>query len=136
MTTPDELKFFDRAKRTLESQHTYDEFLKLLGLFSKDIIDTKTLIQRSQMFLDGGELWAQFKDLMSWDDKQEGIDHGPPGSVRMGPPEALSAVPLDDGQGPSYRKLPDSVRFLNLSIRVIYLPSLSFIGSPTGLFRA
>jgi paired amphipathic helix protein Sin3a len=109
MTTPEELRFFDRAKKTLESRDTYDEFLKLLSLFSKDVIDTKTLIQRSQAILDGGDLWSQFKDLMSWDDTLEGIDHGPPGSVRMGPPEALSALPLEDGQGPSYRKLPDSV---------------------------
>jgi paired amphipathic helix protein Sin3a len=41
LTTPDELSFFDRAKKALESRETYDEFLRLLNLFSKDIIDAK-----------------------------------------------------------------------------------------------
>lgn len=106
---PDELLFFDRAKKALESRETYDEFLKLLTLFSKDIIDMKMLIERAQSFLGSGDLLTQFKDLMGWDDRIGSKEHGPPGSIRTGPPEALSALPTDDGQGPSYRRLPDSV---------------------------
>lgn len=83
--------------------------MKLLSLFSKDIIDTKTLIERTRAFLGDGELMAEFKDLMGWDERRENVEYGPPGSIRTGPPEALSALPADDGEGPSYRRLPDSV---------------------------
>ncbi|KAI8981231.1 hypothetical protein BD414DRAFT_492058 [Trametes punicea] len=103
----DELLFFDRAKKALESGGTYDEFLKLLNLFSRDIIDTKTLIDRAEIFLGDGDLMAQFKDLLSWDDKVGSRDEGPPGSLRTSAPDYYTARPPDDGQGPSYRRLPE-----------------------------
>jgi hypothetical protein len=101
--------FFDRAKKTLETREIYDEFLRLLGLYSKDIIDTKTLLENARLFLGNGDLLVEFKDLISWDDNQENVEYGPPGSIRTGPPEAMSAMPVDDGEGPSYRRLPPSV---------------------------
>ncbi|KAH7914733.1 hypothetical protein BJ138DRAFT_1170371 [Hygrophoropsis aurantiaca] len=107
-TTPDELIFFDRAKKTLESRETYDEFLRLMSLYSKDIIDAKTLIKMAQVFLGDGDLLSQFKDVVGIDEKKDNVEYGPPGSIRTGPPEALSALPADDGEGPSYRRLPDS----------------------------
>ncbi|KAF8625181.1 hypothetical protein AX15_005490 [Amanita polypyramis BW_CC] len=107
MGTPaDKLLFFDRAKRSLDPG-VYEEFLKLLSLFSKDIISLKTLVERVKVFFDG-DLMVEFKDLVGWDDRLESVEYGPPGSIRMGPPEALSAQPADDGEGPSYRKLPES----------------------------
>ncbi|KAG6868490.1 hypothetical protein C0993_002028 [Termitomyces sp. T159_Od127] len=106
-TQTDKLLFFDRAKKSLESREIYEEFLKLLSLFSKEIIDSKTLIERANVFL-GDELLAEFKDLIGWDERQDDVEKGPPGSIRTGPPEALSALPADDGEGPSYRRLPDS----------------------------
>lgn len=111
-TPPDELLFFERAKRTLESKDTYEEFLKLLTLYSKDIIDAKTLVDLSQVFLGDGDLLAQFKDVLHIDEFQSSVEHGPPGSIRTGPPEPLPALPADEGEGPSYRKLPESVSHL------------------------
>lgn len=109
-TTPaDKLLFFDRAKKSLENREVYEEFLKLLSLFSKEIIDLKTLIERTKVFLGEGDLMAEFKDLVGWDDRFESVENGPPGSIRTGPPEALLALPPEDGEGPSYRRLPDSV---------------------------
>lgn len=105
----DKLLFFDRAKKSLENREIYEEFLKLLSLFSKEIIDLKTLVERTKVFLGDGDLMAEFKDLVGWDDKSENVENGPPGSIRTGPPEALLALPPDDGEGPSYRRLPDSV---------------------------
>ncbi|KAF8665510.1 hypothetical protein AX16_000524 [Volvariella volvacea WC 439] len=104
----DKLLFFDRAKKALESRETYDEFLKFLSLYSREIIDTKTLVERAKAFLRDGDLLAEFKDLVGWDDRSENVENGPPGSIRTGPPEALSALPADDGEGPSYRRLPDN----------------------------
>ncbi|KAI6047849.1 hypothetical protein EDC04DRAFT_2886647 [Pisolithus marmoratus] len=108
MSPPDELLFFERAKRTLESKDTYEEFLKLLNLYSKDIIDTKTLVDLAQAFLGDGELLTQFKEVAGYDDRQDNVEYGPPGSIRTGPPEPVSAQPAGEGEGPSYRRLPDS----------------------------
>ncbi|KAF8226309.1 hypothetical protein L208DRAFT_1302590 [Tricholoma matsutake] len=107
-TSADKLLFFDRAKKALESREMYEDFLKLLSLFSKEIIDIKTLIERTHVFLGDGDLLAEFKELIGWDERRDNPENGPPGSIRTGPPEALSALPADDGEGPSYRKLPDS----------------------------
>jgi len=99
MMTPDELLFFDRAKKTLDSQETYDEFLKLLNLFLKDIIDVKVLIQQAQTFLGNGELLSQFKELVGWDERLHSVEYGPPGSIRTGPPKGLTADRTEEGQG-------------------------------------
>ncbi|KAF7327445.1 Histone deacetylase complex, SIN3 component [Mycena kentingensis (nom. inval.)] len=103
----DKLLFFDRAKKALENRQIYEDFLKLLSLFSREVIDMKTLIDRTrEAFFGDGELMDEFKELVGWDDNTD--EKGPPGSVRTGPPEALTALPLTDGEGPSYRRLPDS----------------------------
>lgn len=109
-SAPDELIFFERAKRTLESKDTYEEFLKLLNMYSKDIINAKTLVNMAQVYLGDGDLLSQFREVIGIDERQDSIEHGPPGSIRTGPPEALSALPAEDGEGPSYRRLPESVR--------------------------
>lgn len=105
--------FFDRTKKALESGGTYEEFLKLLNLFAKDVIDTKTLIKRSEVFLTDAELMYQFKELMSFDDKRGNIDHGPPGSIRTSAPDPTAATCPDDDEGPSYRKLPVHVSIIS-----------------------
>ncbi|KAF8204474.1 hypothetical protein K438DRAFT_1905542 [Mycena galopus ATCC 62051] len=106
-TSADKLLFFDRAKKALENRQMYEDFLKLLSLFSKEVIDMKTLIDHTRdAFLGDGELMNEFKELVGWDESD--VEKGPPGSIRTGPPEALSALPADDGEGPSYRRLPDS----------------------------
>ncbi|KAF9059889.1 hypothetical protein BDP27DRAFT_1385647 [Rhodocollybia butyracea] len=105
-TTPGKLMFFDRAKKTLENREVYEEFLKLLNLYSKDIIDVKLLITRATVFLGEGDLMDEFKEVLGYDSKQDDVENGPPGSIRTGPPEALAAQPSNEGQGPSYRKLP------------------------------
>ncbi|KAJ7185593.1 histone deacetylase complex, SIN3 component [Mycena filopes] len=108
-TSADKLLFFDRAKKALENRQMYEDFLKLLSLFSKEVIDMKTLIERTRdAFLGDGDLMAEFKELVGWDESADSVEKGPPGSIRTGPPEALSALPADDGEGPSYRRLPES----------------------------
>ncbi|KAJ7292716.1 histone deacetylase complex, SIN3 component [Mycena rebaudengoi] len=105
----DKLLFFDRAKKALENRQIYEDFLKLLSLFSKEVIDMKTLIERTRDgFLGEGDLMGEFKELVGWDEGADSVEKGPPGSIRTGPPEALSAAPADDGEGPSYRRLPES----------------------------
>lgn len=107
-TSAGKLLFFDRAKKSLEHREVYEEFLKLLNLFSKDIVDVQTLVERAQAFLGDGDLMVEFKDLIGWDDRDK-LEKGPPGSIRTAPPELPTALPADCGEGPSYRKLPPSV---------------------------
>lgn len=103
--------FFDKAKKTFASREIYEEFLKLLSLFSKDIIDLKTLVERAQVFLGDDDLIEEFKKVVGWDERMENpIEFGPPGSIRTQAPDAVPPAPVDDGDGPSYRLLPDSVR--------------------------
>ncbi|OSX66922.1 hypothetical protein POSPLADRAFT_1077635, partial [Postia placenta MAD-698-R-SB12] len=117
LATPDELLLFDRIKKALESGGTYEEFLKLLTLYAKDVIDTKTLIDRAEIFLGDGELMAQFKDLTGWDDNHGNVEYGPPGSIRTGPPDPYGAKFVEDGHGPSYRWQVASEKYLACSGR-------------------
>jgi paired amphipathic helix protein Sin3a len=103
------LLFFERAKRALEARDVYDDFLKLLNMYTRDIIDLKTLVVRAEKFLADDTLHAQFKRLVNWDDKIGNVNYGPPGSIRTGPHDATLQRPIDDAESPSYRRLPESV---------------------------
>ncbi|KAF8506517.1 hypothetical protein F5888DRAFT_1642843 [Russula emetica] len=102
------LLFFERAKRALEARDVYDDFLKLLNMYTRDIIDLKTLVVRAEKFLADDTLHAQFKRLVNWDDKIGNVNYGPPGSIRTGPHDATLQRPVDDAESPSYRRLPES----------------------------
>ncbi|KAK4053505.1 hypothetical protein OIV83_001673 [Microbotryomycetes sp. JL201] len=107
----DEFAFFDRVKRYLDDRSVYTEFLKLLNLFTQEIIDVKTLLEKSLLFFgQNDELVAQFKELVGYDPIKDGrivgedwiIDNE---SAYDRPPVYLH---LMKKFGPSYRKLPES----------------------------
>lgn len=134
MGTPDEVLFFDRVRKALDTREVYEEFLKLLHIFSKDIIDVRTLVERAELFLGDGDLFVEFKKLMAYEDPR--FELGPPGSIRTGPPEQLSAPPMDDDLGPSYRRLPASVSYF-LSALVapdVLIEYPHCVGSALGVF--
>ena len=112
----DELAFFDRAKNALKSRETYDEFLKLLNLFSREIIDARTLVVRAETYLGDGELYNQFKDLMGWDAQRDGDNKGPPGSIRDW---STQQTETEERYGKSYRRLPLSVGLYSISFEYI-----------------
>jgi paired amphipathic helix protein Sin3a len=113
----------------VDDKITYHEFLKLINLFSQDMIDTRTLVERAEHFIGGaGDVWITFKKMIQVDDagnpppnpysSQGG--HGFGGminidgsSVEMMP--MLERVKPDlngprvKTYGPSYRKLPKTV---------------------------
>ena len=107
----------------------------MLSLFSKDIIDSKTLIKNAQIFLGDGELLSQFKELMRWDDKQHSVEYGPPGSIRTAAPEMMVVENLDEGQGYSYRRLPESVSYNILRGLAAQFILRSLLGGAFSLFR-
>jgi paired amphipathic helix protein Sin3a len=113
--TNDENHFFDRVKHTLDNRETYNEFLKLVNLFTQDYIDTATLIKQSRSFLADGELMRQFKDILGWNERKEresyALDQHRGEPKRPSPRGILdrrSRADLNVSYG-SYRKLPATV---------------------------
>ncbi|KAH7104880.1 hypothetical protein BKA62DRAFT_690990 [Auriculariales sp. MPI-PUGE-AT-0066] len=100
VSTQSDLQFFDTLKRNFSDRSTYDEFLKLLNLFSKDIIGARTLVDRARSFLgDSTELMEQFKDIIGYTD----ADARPRPNA---PPAVAERVRAVEDCGPSYRRLP------------------------------
>lgn len=121
--SPTDTAFFARVKAYTIDPGTYHEFLKLLNLYTQDIIDLTALVSRAFLFIgQDANLWREFRDIVGW---TEGKAVGDPGGrveivdgVRV-----VENVPSLDGPrrskgdsgkgwktyGPSYRQLPTSV---------------------------
>ena len=105
----DDNQFFDRVKRALESRDTYNEFLKLVNLFTQDIINTTRLVREARSFIGDGELMAQFKDILGWDANKERMAALEESWTRpMAVLDRPSRHQLHNRYG-SYRKLPAHV---------------------------
>jgi paired amphipathic helix protein Sin3a len=111
----DENRFFDNVKRALDNREVYNEFLKVINLFTQDYINTATLIKESRHFLNEGDLMRQLKEIVNWDDRKErenwlqeqqhrGLNRLTLGSVL----DRRSRADMNVQYG-SYRKLPASV---------------------------
>ncbi|KIW92873.1 uncharacterized protein Z519_06722 [Cladophialophora bantiana CBS 173.52] len=100
-TTQEELAFFDRAKKQIGNRASYAEFLKLINLYSQDLIDKYTLGDRVGAFIGGNpDLMSWFKTFLGIEDQEEVIEariRPDPGRVNLSHCRAL---------GPSYRHLP------------------------------
>lgn len=118
--TNEERLFFDRVADFIDDKFTYYEFLKLLNLYTQDIIDLPTLVSRAWLFIGSApDLWLDFRHLVGWQDGHsvngrtiengEWIVENIPAVEKKGPD--LSRA---ESAGPSYRKLPPSVRICHL----------------------
>ncbi|ODO11875.1 hypothetical protein I350_00659 [Cryptococcus amylolentus CBS 6273] len=128
LASPDEVAFFDKVKKFIDDKVVYHEFLKLINLFVQDMIDTKTLLDRAQLFIgDAPEVWATFQRVVGVDSEGRippnpattqggygfggmiGIDNlvveNTPMLERVKPDMNL---PGANQVGPSYRQLPRS----------------------------
>ncbi|KAI8606268.1 hypothetical protein EDD21DRAFT_298439 [Dissophora ornata] len=102
----EELAFFDRVKRFLGNKQTYNEFLKLLNLFSQDILDRKLLVEKVETFLaPNKELMEWFKAFVGWDGKDEVIEN-------VAAPRDKVDLSTCRRYGESYRLLPKSETML------------------------
>ncbi|TNY18897.1 hypothetical protein DMC30DRAFT_354754 [Rhodotorula diobovata] len=111
LVQPDEFGFFDRVKKHLDDRDAYTEFLKLLNLFTQEIIDVQTLLSKSLLFIGGDENLVQgFKELVGWDMVKDGRVQGEDWIIDNEPVLDRPRVELHllKSYGPSYRKLPDS----------------------------
>lgn len=118
MVSPDEVAFFDKVKKHIDDKVVYHEFLKLINLFTQDLIDTKVLVERAQMFIgENTDIWPQFKQVVGADEVARSGGFANMIGVEAGVLEntpAFDRAKLDINQceqfGPSYRKLPKTVR--------------------------
>jgi paired amphipathic helix protein Sin3a len=110
LTTPDEVAFFEKAKRFIDDRATYQEFLKFLTLFTHEIIDMPTLLSKAFLFIGSNEdLFAQFKELVGWNPIRDGMIEGEEWLIEN--ENALNRrfdINSLKTYGPSYRKLPES----------------------------
>lgn len=117
----DEAQFFPRVKAALDSRETYHEFLKLVNLFAQDFIDRARLVRESRSFLGEGELMAQFKEILGWDEAMERSALAKEREELYQPPgrpltilDRPSREELNIRYG-SYRRLPADVRLSRLA---------------------
>lgn len=67
----DETHFFDRVKRAINNRDAFNEFLRLVNLFTQELIDTARLVREARNFLGDGDLMRQFREILGWDDRRE-----------------------------------------------------------------
>jgi paired amphipathic helix protein Sin3a len=101
-TTTEELAFFDKAKKQIGNRASYAEFLKIINLYTQDLMDKYTLYDRVISFIGSNtELTVWFKDFIGLNDKddylKESRSRKDNGRVNLAHCRAL---------GPSYRHLP------------------------------
>lgn len=133
--SPDDMLFFDRVRTAIDNRDVYNEFLKLINLFSQEIIDMRTLVERSKPFL-GEELLSQLKDILGWDASWENsYAFRGPGLQGANSAEGLerpTKEALNIQRGPSYCRLPASVCHLSTAQAQLLTMCL---GSECGMFR-
>ncbi|GAA5825533.1 hypothetical protein JCM3770_004316 [Rhodotorula araucariae] len=138
-SAPD-VAFFQRVKLHCKDQQTYHEFLKLVNLYSQDLIDLTALVARAWLFLhQAPALWAEFRDMVGWTQPDpagpDGVLGDPGKRVELDAlgRRVIENVPRLDGPrwrkakgdagkgwetyGPSYRRLPATEISLNCSGR-------------------
>ncbi|ODQ68295.1 hypothetical protein NADFUDRAFT_30554 [Nadsonia fulvescens var. elongata DSM 6958] len=107
----EEVTFFDRAKKFIGRKQTYNEFLKVLNLFSQGLIDKNVLVERVEGFLGANpDLMDWFKQFIRYDGKPLHID-------QIVFKKHQLELSLCKSYGPSYRLLPKTETFMPCSGR-------------------
>lgn len=111
-TLTEELAFFDKVKRAIGNKQTYNEFLKMLNLFSQDIIDKDTLVERVDVFLGDAhaDLLSWFKQFVGYEEKTQHIE-----DITF--KKHQIELSLCKAYGPSYRQLPKVETYMPCSGR-------------------
>ncbi|KAI8137486.1 hypothetical protein BJV82DRAFT_583646 [Fennellomyces sp. T-0311] len=96
----EEAEFFERVKKYIGNKATYRAFLKLLNLFSQQILDQNLLVARVESFIGGNrELFDWFKQLVGYETKDDLLDNEPRTKEKLDLTQCES-------YGPSYRRVP------------------------------
>ncbi len=66
-----ELTFFNEVKDKLQSKYLYHEFLRLLNLFSQEIVTkSEVLMLVKQLFVKHSDLFESFKTFVAFDEPE------------------------------------------------------------------
>ncbi|CAH7685672.1 Sin3 family co-repressor-domain-containing protein [Phakopsora pachyrhizi] len=114
-----ELMFFQHLKTYFDYQKTYIELLKIINLFTQDLIDLETLVYRVKPFLiNCPELFTQFTEIVGWREgammPQMNFFVNSHLSKRKKVPNCFDTQPVLSEferlpeSWPSYKKLPES----------------------------
>ncbi|KAI9263846.1 hypothetical protein EDC94DRAFT_517900, partial [Helicostylum pulchrum] len=99
----EEAEFFEKVKTYIGNKATYNAFLKVLNLFSQQIMDQNVLVNRVESFIGGNkELFDWFKTLVGYDGEDEIIENVPILPVHQRKESASDQFLC----GPSYRHTP------------------------------
>ncbi|GAB5588318.1 hypothetical protein Unana1_03218 [Umbelopsis nana] len=102
--TVEETEFFERVKKHINNKVTYNEFLKVLNLFSQQLLDQNTLVERVESFIGNDKkLFKWFKEFVGYDGRDEIVENIP---VMATKPDFLQSKSF----GQSYRLIPASLQ--------------------------
>jgi paired amphipathic helix protein Sin3a len=95
----EEVDLFDRIKKHIGNKPSYEEFLKLLNLYTQEIVDMDILVAQVKGFLGNNkELMDTFKDTIGYEPKQPPIERP---TVSAAKPDLNKCDAVKDS--PSYR---------------------------------
>lgn len=105
VSTQDDFAFFEKVKKHIGNRTAFTEFLKLLNLFTQELITKEVLVFKANQFMGGNpELLGTLKAMIRYD----GVDEAP--DNRPAPPTGRVSLSNCRGFGPSYRLLPKRER--------------------------
>lgn len=97
-----EITFFDKLKKSIGNKQTYNEFLKLLKLYSSDVIDKSTLYDKAKLMI------GPFPELFEWFKNFVGYEESPLRIEDIAIKKQQIDLLMCKAEGPSYRQLPKS----------------------------
>ncbi|CAA20757.2 Clr6 I prime and Rpd3L histone deacetylase complex subunit Pst1 [Schizosaccharomyces pombe] len=93
---PSELEFLEHARQYLANESKYNEFIKLLELYSQEVFDKNALVERCYVFFGSNE------HLMNW--LKDLVKYNPANPIPV--PRPRVDLTQCKSCGPSYRLLP------------------------------
>ena len=111
LTLVEETSFFDKVKKAIGNKQVYTEFLKILNLFSQDLLEVNELVEKVDYYIGSHtELMDWFKNFVGFKDQPKIIENIVHEKHRLD-------LDMCEACGPSYKKLPKSDTFMPCSGR-------------------
>lgn len=107
----EETTFFDKAKKFIGNKQIYTEFLKILNLYSQDLLEKDELVDKVEFYIGNSkELFDWFKSFVGYNSKPKLIENVVHEKHRLD-------LDLCEACGPSYKRLPKTDTFMPCSGR-------------------
>jgi paired amphipathic helix protein Sin3a len=103
----EEIELFDKIRKHIGNKPSYEEFLKVLNLYTQQIVDADLLVEQVKIFIGNNkELFDLFKSTIGYEPKEHPIEK----PTHPLPKPDLAHCKTIDGS-PSYRIVPRTVSF-------------------------